>query len=153
MSGYWLSLWAAPAAAGFAVFFNVRPRALIPITVLAILAHLLRSVLQDWGWGLVGASFAAAFLTGAAAYLLGPATGEASPVYAFAPVIPLVPGTLLFDGFDAFGRLVSGGHAEPEAAHLLISAGQDLLTAGAVVLALALGSTAPGLLRPNARRD
>lgn len=147
-----VSLWAAPAALGFALFFNVRRRTLVPIALLAILAHLLRGFLEQQGWGLVTASFAAAFLTGAAAYMLGPMTGEASPVYAFAPVIPLVPGTLFFDGLFAFGELIGGAGTDEEATELLTLAGSDLLTASAVVLALALGSTAPSLLRPTSRQ-
>ncbi len=151
MTDPWLSAWAAPAAVGFAVFFNVRRRTLIPIALLAIASHLTRDLLQQAGLDLVWASLAAAFLAGAAAYILGPRTGEASPVYAFAPVIPLLPGTLLFDGFDALGGFVAGEPDEALAGELLVRAGRDLLTAGAVVLALALGSTAPGLLRPRAR--
>ena len=147
-----LSLWAAPAAVGFALFFNVRRRTLVPIALLAVAAHLVRSGLEDLGVHLAGASLAAAFLVGAAAYLLGPATGEASPVYAFAPVIPLIPGTLLFDGLESLGELVSSAGATDAATVLVVSALDDLLTAGAVVLALALGTTAPGLLRPRARR-
>ena len=152
MTDPWLSLWAAPAAVGFALFFNVRRRTLIPIAVLAVAAHLVREVVLDFGGNLAAASFVAAFLVGAAAYLLGPATGEASPVYAFAPVIPLIPGSLLFDGFEALGHVVSSATASEESGELLILAMQDLLTAGAVVLALALGTTAPGLLRPRARQ-
>ena len=147
-----LSLWAAPAAVGFALFFNVRRRTLVPIALLAVAAHLARSGLQDLGVHLAGASLAAAFLVGAAAYLLGPATGEASPVYAFAPVIPLIPGTLLFDALESVGELVSSAGATDTATVLVVGALDNLFTAGAVVLALALGTTAPGLLRPRARR-
>ena len=141
-----LSLWAAPAAIGFAASFSVHRRALPLVAALAFLAHLLRSAFEGIGWSLVGASLVAAFASGAVAHYLGRATGEAPSVYAFAPVIPLVPGTLLFDGFDAFGQLVSGQATEQEAMQLIAAAGQDLLTAGAVVLALAIGSTAPSLL-------
>jgi uncharacterized membrane protein YjjB (DUF3815 family) len=152
MTGAWLSLWAAPAAVGFALFFNVRRRTLVPIALLAMAAHLVRSGLEAAGAHLVGASLVAAFTVGAAAYLLGPATGEASPVYAFAPVIPLIPGTLLFDGFEAVGELVSVTGSGEASTALLVRALDDLLTAAAVVLALALGTTAPGLLRPRARQ-
>jgi uncharacterized membrane protein YjjB (DUF3815 family) len=151
MADYLLSLWAAPAALGFALFFNVRRRTLVPIAVLATAAHLARSGMEEIGLNLVAASLVAAFLVGAGAYLLGPATGEASPVYAFAPVIPLIPGALLFDGFDAVGELVATSGDDARSAVLLARALDDLLTAGAVVLALALGTTAPGLLRPRAR--
>lgn len=146
-----ISLWAAPAALGFALFFNVRRRTLLLIAVLAVAAHLLRSGLEHLGAHLAGASLAAAFLVGTVAYLLGPRTGEASPVYAFAPVIPLVPGTLLFDGLQGVGVLISTPDTA-ESGLLLAQAMNDLLTAAAVVLALAMGTTAPRLLRPRGRR-
>lgn len=153
MSDPFLSLWAAPAALGFALVFNVRRRALAPIAVLAVLAHLLRGWLESVGWDVVSASFAAAFLTGSAAYLMGPLTGEASPVYAFAPVIPLVPGTLLFDGLEAIAELTRSQVTGSEEVSRYTMASQKILTAAAVVLALAFGATAPGLLRPKARRS
>jgi uncharacterized membrane protein YjjB (DUF3815 family) len=146
---WWLSLWAAPAALGFAIFFNVRRRTLVPIALLAIAAHLLRSLLTELDWGLVAASFAAALLVGTVAYFLGPATGEASPVYAFAPVIPLVPGTLLFEGLREIGDAV----AQQTAPDLVVAAFTDLLTGAGVVLALVLGAIGPVLLTPGSARD
>jgi uncharacterized membrane protein YjjB (DUF3815 family) len=150
MTAWWMSLWAAPAALGFALFFNVRRRTLLPIAVLAVLAHLLRAWLLSLGWDLVSASFAAAFLTGAAAYVMGPLTGEASPVYAFAPVIPLVPGSLMFDGLQELAEVTRASSSQDLTGFSV--AGQQLVTAGGVVLALAFGATAPGLLRPKARQ-
>ena len=152
MTDPWISLYAAPAAVGFALTFNVRGRALLPIAVLAVIAHLLRSLLEGQGISLVGASFAAAFVIGAAAYVLGPATGEASPVYSFAPVIPLVPGSLLFSGLEGLAVLITERVPGTEPVPFAVGALDDLLTAAAVVLALALGSTAPSLMRLRSRR-
>lgn len=151
MSDLMLSLWAAPAAVGFAVFFNVRRRTLIPIASLAVLAHALRTLFQEQGVNVVAASFVAAFVIGVAAYTLGPATGEASPVYGFAPVIPLIPGSLLFDGLASLAELVNGPAAGVEASAVLTVAATRLFTAAGVVLALALGATAPMLLLPRMR--
>ncbi len=151
MSPYWLSLWAAPAALGFALFFNVRRRALLPIALLAIAAHLLRAVILDAGRSLTLASFMAAVLIGAVAFALGPVTGEASSVYSFAPVIPLVPGTLFFDGFGHLAVLVGLGDGAAFAQQTLTLAFQELVEASSVVLALAIGATLPGLLRIKLR--
>lgn len=153
MNGLLISLWAAPAALGFALFFNVRRRTLVPIAAIAVLAHLLRSVAQAAGWDLVTASFAAAVAVGAIAYTLGPYTGEASPVYAFAPVIPLIPGTLIFDGFRDLAALLSAEASGIVATGLLTHAGQQILTAAGVVLALAVGTTSPMLLVPRMRAE
>lgn len=152
MSGLWLSLYAAPAALGFALFFNVRRRTLVPIALLAVAAHLLRNVLMRAGVDLVAASFVASFLTGSAAYILGPRTGEASPVFAFAPVIPLVPGALMFEGLQAAAEVARSSTTTLDDAISLTRAGQRLLTAMGVVLALAFGAAAPSLFRLRQRR-
>ncbi len=146
-----MSLWAAPAALGFALFFNVRRRTLLPIAVLAIMAHMLRTLMQDAGQDLVSASFVAALAVGIAAYTIGPATGEASPVYAFAPVIPLVPGTLFFDGLAGLAESITTQAQGAAAAALLADSLNSLISASGVVLALAIGATAPMLFLPQMR--
>lgn len=152
MDGLWVSVYAAPAALGFALFFNVRRRALLPIGLLAVTAHLLRSVLLESGLDLVSSSFVASFLTGSVAYLLGPRTGEASPVFAFAPVIPLVPGALMFEGLAAAAEAARSSTTTLEDVVGLALAGQRIITALGVVLALALGASVPGLFRITQRR-
>ena len=135
----------------FASFFNVRARALPAIALLAIAADLLRALILDAGRSLTLASFAAAVLIGGVAYAIGPATGEAPSVYSFAPVIPLVPGTLFFDGFGHLAALLQQGDGAAQAQQALTLATQNLLEAGSVVLALVLGATLPGLLRIRTR--
>ena len=146
------SIWAIPAAIGFALFFNVRKRALVGVGLLAFIGRFARDLLIDSGVSVVGASFLAALAIGAIAFTIGPLTGEASPVYMIAPVIPLIPGIYIF---NALAALVAAlGEAEVGAndtGHLIeaLSAG---LIAAAVTLALAIGTTAPNLLLLRHRR-
>ena len=60
----------AVAAAGFAVLFNVSFRLLPWCAASGALALAVRTVCQDLGWNLEGASFAAALVTGLAVQLL-----------------------------------------------------------------------------------
>lgn len=147
----WLSLFAAPAAIGFAAFFNVRRRALPLIGLLAIVAHLTRSQIQEFGGSLPLASLVAAALVSSVAYTVAPRTGEASPVYAFAPVIPLVPGAIMFDALSAMIGWASDPPTGEAATALLVQASTDGITAAATIGALAIGTTAPMLLQPRHR--
>ena len=80
-----------PAATGFAMLFNVRVQALPIVAAIAVLAKLISLVAVNRGLTLIVADFAAAFIVGPSP-TLGPRLGEASPVFAFAPVIPLCRG-------------------------------------------------------------
>lgn len=149
---FWLSqLWAAPAALGFAMYFNVRKRALLPIAILAILAHALDWTIRDSGGNAVTGAFLGAFFIGAVAYTLGPWSGEASPVYAFAPVIPLVPGAYMLTAMKALTEWLSAGADSVGAGPVLTVASSNALTAAAITLALAVGTISPMLLLPRTR--
>ncbi len=103
-----LSLWAGLAVLGFAMVFSVPRKTLPGIVALAIAAHLVRSLFLDQGAALPVASFAAAVLVGLTAAIVAPRTNQATPIYAFAPVIPLIPGTYMFDALTGVLDLTSG---------------------------------------------
>lgn len=152
MISLWTVLWAAPAALGFAVLFNVHRRALPIVAVVAILARLISEQGQDWGLNLIAADYLAAFVVGAIAYTVGPAVREASPVFAFAPVIPLIPGVLLTDALRSLLIWVqSGGDQAPASSTEFVDFASAGFTAAAVVLALCLGTLSPMLLLPRSR--
>lgn len=149
----WHALWAAPAAMGMAVMFNVRPRALPIVGLIALLAKLLVLFAEEQGVTLIAASFAAAFLVGTVAYTLAPRLGEASPVFAFAPVIPLIPGALIAKSF-IYGFttwLEAPTQAATEYSQQFITTVSLGLSAAAVIMALCLGAISPMLLLPSAR--
>lgn len=139
-------LWAAPAALGFALFFNVRKRALVGIALLAIVGRLTRGLLMDAGLAIVLASFLAALVIGMLAFTIGPMTGEAAPVYAFAPVIPLVPGTYIFNALSLIVSALGESEQSLENSKVLDSALSTGIVAAAITLALAVGATTPNLL-------
>lgn len=147
----WTVLFAAPAALGFAILFNVRRRALLPIALLAILAKSVTVFLADQQFNAVVSAFLAALLIGVIAYILGPATGEASPVYAFAAVVPLIPGFYVFQALKALESVVVADNGGISAQTPLIEAATSAITAAGMLLALAIGVTSPVLLLPGTR--
>lgn len=147
----WTVLFAAPAALGFAILFNVRRRALLPIALLAVLAKSVAVFLVSQGFNVVVASFLAALLVGVISYVLGPATGEASPVYAFAAVVPLIPGIYVFQALQALESVVVADSGGVQALTPLVEAATNGITAAGILLALAIGVTSPVLLLPGTR--
>lgn len=147
----WTLLLAAPTAVGFAVYFNVRRRALLPLALLAVLTKAVAVLLVGQGVGIVGASLAAALLAGSVAYTLGPATGEASPVYSFAAVVPLIPGVYVFNALKSLESLTTQGGGPLAASVPLADAVANGVTAAAILLALVIGATSPMLLLPRMR--
>ena len=147
------ALWAAPAATGFAMLFNVRVRALPIVAAIAVLAKLISLVAVNRGLTLIVADFAAAFIVGAIAYTLGPRLGEASPGFAFAPVIPLVPGAIIAKSFiQSFAAWITSASADnPVHSDQFIQTLGSAIWAAAILLALCLGAISPMLLLPRAR--
>jgi uncharacterized membrane protein YjjB (DUF3815 family) len=137
-----MSLWAAVAVLGFAMVFSVPRRALPGIALLAVAAHLLRAACLEQGMTLPAASLLAALFVGATAAVVAPRTGEATPIYAFAPVIPLVPGTAMFDTLIGLLALTSG--ADPAARVDQVAV--DATTATLTIIALAVGAIGPTLV-------
>lgn len=139
-----LSLWAGLAVLGFAMVFSVPRRTLPGIVLLAIVAHLVRSLCLDLGASLPLASFVAAIMIGLTAAVVAPRTNEASPIYSFAPVIPLVPGTYMFNALTGVLDLTSG--TEPNPSAIVDAALVNGSIATLTVIALAVGAISPTLL-------
>jgi uncharacterized membrane protein YjjB (DUF3815 family) len=110
-----MSAWAGLAVLGFALVFAVPRRTLPGIIALAIAAHLLRSFLLEQGAGLPLASFGAALFVGVTAAGIAPRMGQATPIFAFAPVIPLIPGTYMFEALNGLLELTTGEITDPSA--------------------------------------
>ena len=146
-------LWAAPAALGFAMFFNVKRRTLLGVALLAILGKLTSGLLLDAGATIVLASFVAGLVIGMLAFIVGPLTREASPVYAFAPVIPLIPGTYIFTALTSLVSALGKPEGSAAGVELLAAAASSALIAAAITLALAVGATSPKLLFLRNRAD
>jgi uncharacterized membrane protein YjjB (DUF3815 family) len=141
---WWMSAWAGLAVLGFAMVFSVPRRTLPGIVVLAIAAHLLRSFALELGAALPLASFVAALFVGVTAAIVAPRTGQATSVYAFAPVIPLIPGTYMFEALNALLELTIGDVADESA--LVDTAVIDGSIATLTIVALAVGTIGPTLV-------
>jgi len=139
-----LSLWAGVAVLGFAMVFSVPRRTLPGIVALAIAAHLVRTLGLDLGAALPLASFGAALLVGFTAAVVAPRANQATPIYAFAPVIPLIPGAYMFDALTGMLELTSGREPNPSA--IIDAAVINGTIATLTVIALAVGAITPTLL-------
>lgn len=142
----WLiSLWAGLAVLGFAMVFSVPRRTLPGIVLLAVGAHLVRSLFLHLDAGLPAASLMAALFVGVTAAIVAPRTNQAVPIYAFAPVIPLVPGTYMFNALTAVVTLAASAAPEnPE--EVVAAAVLNGSTATLTIIALAVGTITPTLL-------
>lgn len=141
---WWMSLWAGLAVLGFAMVFSVPRRTLPGIVGLAIGAHLIRSLGLHLDLVLPLASFIAALCVGLTAAVVAPRTGQATPIYAFAPVIPLIPGTYMFTALSALLELTEPGLTDPGPVVDLAAA--DISIATMTIVALAVGAISPTLL-------
>jgi uncharacterized membrane protein YjjB (DUF3815 family) len=139
-----VSVWAGVAVLGFALIFSVPRRTLPGIVVIAIGAHLVRSICLEWGATLPTASFVAAIGVGLTAAIVSPVTNQATPIFAFAPVIPLIPGTYMFDALTGVLALTTG-HADGTSA-IVDTAVVDASIATLTIVALAVGAISPTLL-------
>lgn len=139
-----MSLWAGVAVLGFAMVFAVPRRTLPAIVALAVVAHLARSIVQALGGSLPIASLAAALFIGVTAVVAAPRTHQAKPIYAFAPVIPLIPGTAMFTTLTGVLGLAGGSPDDPTA--LVDSVVVSGSTATLTIIALAVGSIGPTLM-------
>ncbi len=140
-----MSLWAGLAVLGFALVFSVPRRTLPGIVALAVAAHLLRTLMQHAGAGLPFASFVAAIAVGLTAAVISPRFDQATPIFAFAPVIPLIPGTYMFHGLADLMALTAG--TTPDHPELIVAdAAVNVATATLTIIALAVGTIGPTLL-------
>ncbi len=141
---WWMSAWAGLAVLGFAMVFSVPRRTLPGIVALAIAAHLVRSLALELGAGLPLASFSAALFVGVSAAIVAPRTAQATSIYAFAPVIPLIPGTYMFEALSGLLELTTGKAADPSV--VVDAAIIDGSIATLTIVALAVGTIGPTLV-------
>lgn len=149
MHAWLIELWAAPAALGFALLFNVPTRALAACGVLAILGHACRKLVMDVGGAdIVFGTLIAALLIGLVAEWWGRRQRDVPLMYAITAAIPMVPGTYMYKAVQGLlGIAKLQAHAAGEL--ILVSAGVNIVKASMIVLALAFGIAAPHLFWPK----
>ncbi|MEN3930245.1 threonine/serine exporter family protein [Microvirga sp. W0021] len=144
----WLTqLWAAPAAIGFAMLFNSHPSSLWKVAILAILGHLIRDLCVYMNSDLVMGTLIAAYTIGLFAKIWSKRLRQATPVLAISAAIPMVPGVPMFNTIRSL-LSVAREPSNDVAMAFLIDAGANATRAILILFALALGISAPWLLKP-----
>jgi uncharacterized membrane protein YjjP (DUF1212 family) len=141
--------WAAVAALGFAVLFNIPPRILLGSVVAATVGRAVRTLLIGSGVGVVAIPEVATLFGAMAIGFLGQRMARywrvPSVLFTVSGIIPMIPGTF------AFGTMISvltfaGGTDSAESAPLLIEAAANAIKTGLILTALATGIVIPSLL-------
>ncbi|MDR2883860.1 MAG: threonine/serine exporter family protein [Deferribacteraceae bacterium] len=136
-----LIISAALAATGFAVIFNVPYRALPFCALCGVLAIAIRnSILNYTEIGLVFATFLAAVAVGIAAIYLVHKVHAPMEIITIAPVIPLVPGMLMYKTMIG---LINTNSYTAEQVQLLLNTFNNGITAFLTMFAISLGIAIP----------
>ena len=157
MNTWLLELWAAPAALGFALLFNVPPRALLACCTLAVIGHAARKLVVVSGGDLVLGTLFGGIVIGIAAEWWAKRHHMIPTVYSISAAIPMVPGTFMYKAVQGLLGIANlsnlpAGIAQESAQHLLMDASINAVKASMILMALAFGIAAPILFLPH-RRD
>jgi uncharacterized membrane protein YjjP (DUF1212 family) len=134
---------AGVAVSAFGSFFNM-PWRMLPLPIaIGMAAHAARWLVLQNGGTIEAAAFTACILVGTVVAPLADRLRVPFAAFAFAAVVSLMPGVLLFEAAaDLTALLGAGAHPAPE---LLLSAVSEATSAFVVVLGMALGLTVPRL--------
>ena len=138
------AFWSAIAATGFAILFNVPPRALPGCALAAACGHALRSWVMQAGLPIEPATLLAATTIGFMGVLLARKYQSPTAIFTVPAVIPMVPGTFAFRTMlgilEITNLSVFGGTP------VLVEVGLNAVKTGLILAALAGGIIAPRLL-------
>lgn len=140
------AFFSAIPAIGFAMVFNVPPRALPYCGIAGALAHSLRTLLIYFGVSIELATFAAAALVGVLGWYWSERKIIPVPVFTVAAIIPMIPGVYAFSTVIA---LVEINLEEQVSETLLYSAVQNGLKTLFLLGALSFGLAIPKMLLKN----
>jgi len=137
--------WAAIAALGFAILFNV-PRRALPVCMLAgALGHATRTGLMTQGIAVEVAVLAGAVIVGLLGEFFQRRMKIPRIVFTVPGVIPMVPGSLAFGAMES---LLGLSGADPAmATQLLTMASIDIIRTLLILIALGAGISIPILLK------
>ena len=157
MNAWLLELWAAPAALGFALLFNVPPRSLVACCTLAVIGHATRKGVVDLGGDIVLGTLLGGVVIGIAAEWWAKRHHMVPTVYSISAAIPMVPGTFMYKAIQSLLGIATmsglpAGTSQESAQQLLMAASVSAVKASMILMALAFGIAAPILFLPH-RRD
>jgi len=139
------ALWSGLAALGFAVLFNVPPRALLGCFFCGASGHTLRTFLVAQGISLEFGTLAGAVLVGLLAVLFGRRWHVPPPVFSITGSIPMVPGVFAFSTMLGVIDLVNAADAAAQSA-ALVEVSVNAFRTALILAAIAAGITLPSLL-------
>ena len=138
------AFWSAIAATGFAILFNVPPRALPGCAVAAAIGHALRTWAIQQGLPIEPATLLAATTIGFLGVYLARWFQSPTAIFTVPAVIPMVPGTFAFRTMLGILEITNMGvfGSTP----VLVEASLNAVKTGLILAALAGGIIAPRLL-------
>ena len=135
-------LFAAIPAVGFALVFNVPPKALKYCAILGGIGHCVRTLLLHFDCPIVFATFVASSLIGFIGVRLSHRYLAHPKVFTVAAIIPMIPGVPAYKAMIAVVQLHHFGFSD----HLVEQAISSFLNCSFILGALVFGLALPGLL-------
>lgn len=146
----WLALfekgiWFGFGAVGFAILFNVPPRTIFIVGLLAALGGLTKVFAIHWGASVLFASLLGASLIGLLSIQAAHNKHAPPLVFSIPAVIPMVPGVFAYQAILGLITL-TGNPNSPDYYKVMASTVNNGLNASFILLALAVGVATPMLI-------
>lgn len=138
-------MWAGFAALGFAILFNVPPRTLFSIWLIAALGGLVKFVSLKLGVDIILASFFGASLIGILSIPLSHKIHSPPLIFSIPAVIPMVPGAFAYRMMlDLINIAVKNSDVNMDS--VLVDVFQNGMKVAFILLSLAVGVAVPMLI-------
>lgn len=138
-------IWFGLASLGFAVLFNVPPRSLLLIWILAAIGGVIRLLMMNFGMNIVLASFIVSTIIGFLSIQAAHTKHTPPIIFSIPAVIPMVPGILAYRTMLGFIKLASD-HINIPYDQLLTETTSNGLKMIFILMALAVGVSVPMLI-------
>ena len=139
------SIWFGFASLGFAILFNVPPRTLPVIFLLAALGGIAKLLVMHWSGSLVLASLGGATLIGILSIQAAHEKHSPHTVFSIPSVIPMVPGVFAYRMMIGLVKLVGQDPSE-NYANVLAETVKSGLNVAFISMALVIGVGIPFLI-------
>lgn len=138
------AFWAAVAALGFAILFNVPKRDLPFAVLLSAAGYGVRTLLVELGVVLEGATLVGALVIGFTGYFWARYRHKPAILFTVPAVIPMIPGSFAFR--TMLGVIELADLSTFAGTPVLVETAVNATKTGLILIALATGITAPNLL-------
>jgi len=138
-------LWFGLASIGFAILFNVPPRTIFMIWLLAACGGLTKVLLMEFGIGVILASLAGASLIGILSIQAAHNKHAPPLVFSIPAVIPMVPGVFAYRMMLGLIKL-AGNAANPDYSQIINETVNNGIKMLFILMTLAVGVSIPMLI-------